>query len=114
MRARFYVTWLIGTNGIYAVFVSCTDTAMCRLPGGTTFLLAEMPATNLGIVETDKNTALGWKKQAKSELETLETDRGTNPIPHPKERQRTGEAVSNRHTGNSVAKTRNRHKAKGQ
>ena len=39
---------------------------------------------------------------------------GPNPIPHPKERQRTGEAVSNRHTGNSVIKTLDRRKAKGQ
>ena len=46
-------------NGIYAVFVSCTDTAMCRLPGGTTFLLTEMPATYLGMVKTDVNRTLG-------------------------------------------------------
>ena len=50
----------------------------------------------------------------KRNLETLETDRGTNPIPHPKERQRTGEAVSNRHTGNSVAKTLDRGELQGQ
>ena len=44
----------------------------------------------------------------------VETDRGTNPIPHPKERQRTGEVVSSRHTGNSVATTLDRGKAKRQ
>ena len=48
------------------------------------------------------------------EILKVETDRGTNPIPHPKERQRTGEAVSSRHTGNSVSKTLDRVKAKRQ
>ena len=48
------------------------------------------------------------------EILKVEPDRGTNPIPHPKERQRTGEATSSRHTRNSVTKTLDRGKAKRQ
>ena len=87
---------------------------MCRLPGGATFLLTEMPATNLGMVKTDENRTLGWQKQVLEEILKVEPVRGTNPIPHPKERQRTGEVVSSRHTGNSVTKTLDRGKAKRQ
>ena len=48
------------------------------------------------------------------EILKVEPVRGTNYRPHPKERQRTGEAVSNRHTGNSVAKTLSRREPQGQ
>ena len=48
------------------------------------------------------------------EILKVEPVRGTNYRPHPKERQRTGEAVSSRHTGNSVVTTLDRRKAKGQ
>ena len=48
------------------------------------------------------------------EILKVEPVRGTNYRPHPKERQRTGEVVSSRHTRNSVTKTLDRGKAKEQ
>jgi hypothetical protein len=65
---------------------------------------------NIGIEKANK---INPEKQH-APLKRWKRIEGPNPIPHPKERQRTGEAVSSRHTGNSVAKTLNRREPQGQ